>query len=321
MSGHRQQLYTPDIFAASFSQSNNTHSPSSSSRSSPHRPSLLAALSGASSTSSASSAALSTPATSRSLYSFAGSPGVDHSKMSDPLLSPSSPPQSSAAAEPLSPDNMSRPLASAAPIHSFPLFLLSLLTALESAPSSVAHHLSNLAASHAAPATFEASPQGKPSETDAIVASLSRIAERLQDVEGAEEQRSTIPTTANAVAGEEEDATQKHNLVEGLLASGLAAVGLSPKLGAPVVAVEHEEAEQPSSSSAAAADKLRQASPRRPIVVGETVEEVRQNCERQIQALKVLHAEELHRAQLSHDNEVRYVLTFSFPLSLEVSRY
>jgi osomolarity two-component system sensor histidine kinase NIK1 len=202
------------------------------------------------------------------------------------LLSPSTSnavqpqPATGGTAEPLSPDNMTRPLASAAPIHSFPVFLLSLLTALESDPSSVAHHLANLAASHAAPATFEASPQGKPKETDAIVASLSRIADRLQKVEG----EATVSEN-----GEEED---------GKLASGLAAVGLSPDPSEDDVPAP----EQPVSS---AAEKLRRTSPRRPIVAGSNVEEVRQNCENQIQALKVLHAEELHRAQLSHDNEVR----------------
>lgn len=44
-----------------------------------------------------------------------------------------------------------------------------------------------------------------------------------------------------------------------------------------------------------------------PYVGGSTVEEVRKTCQEQIKALKLLHAEELHRSQVSHDEEVRWV--------------
>ncbi|GAA5939996.1 hypothetical protein JCM10213_004903 [Rhodosporidiobolus nylandii] len=255
---------SPDPFAASFS------SP---------RPALEPSLSSDSAASTCSSTDLSTPATSVSACSPLSSPFSPF-----PTFAPMDDPPSSSPAgglvEPLSPSNMMRPLASAAPIHSFPVFLLSLLTALESDPASVQTHLSNLAASHAAPATFSAIPEGKPAETDAIVGCLSRIADRLQARES-----SALETAEDAREEKEE--------------KPLVALAAPPAISAASAPeLELGRAETPES---------RRPSPRRPVVAGESVEEVRRNCEEQIQALKVLHAEELHRAQLSHDNEVRSI--------------
>ncbi|GAA5995743.1 hypothetical protein JCM11641_003826, partial [Rhodosporidiobolus odoratus] len=240
----------PDPFAASFS-----------------RPTLEQSLSSDSTSSYNSS--ISTPATSISPSSLPTSPAL-YSATCPPMdtLAPSPP---SLAAEPLSPANMSRPLASAAPIHSFPVFFLSLLTALEADPASVRNHLGNLQRSYAAPAIFSPIPEGKPAETDAIVASLSRIADRLRSNEG---------TGAIGKEGQREPEKPEEDEEPG---SELEAVKSRPST----------------------APMSRTTSPRRPTVAGETVEEVRKNCEDQILALKVLHAEELHRSQLTHDNEVR----------------
>ncbi|GAA5865813.1 hypothetical protein JCM1840_006258 [Sporobolomyces johnsonii] len=246
------------------------------------RPSLEQTLSDC----SLSSADLSTPAT--SVFSSMPSSPLDPAfaatalprssgLVSTPSTSSttSTPHCPSSLAEPLSPATMSRPLASAAPIHSFPTFLLGLLTALESDPASIAHHLSNLAASHAAPATFMATPEGKPAETDAIVASLSRIADRLQ---------------ANEKPRPLDDSDY------------------APKLKVAQLSANEDRVEEKCGMIALdeAPEPIKWAA-RRPIVVGETVDEVRRNCEDQIRALKVLHAEELHRSQLSHDNEVRSI--------------
>lgn len=141
------------------------------------------------------------------------------------------------------------PLPSSSPIHSFPAFILGLVHSVEADPESIASHLSNLRASHAAPATFSAIPEGKPAETDQIVDALLRIAAKLK-------QRDT-PELIEASA--------------------------TPKL------VEQ-----------------------RALVGGN--DDVRKSCEEQIKALKLLHAEELHRAQVSHDEEVRSVPLLSlFP--------
>lgn len=132
------------------------------------------------------------------------------------------------------------PLPSSTPIHSFPAFILGLVHSVEADPGSIASHLHNLAASHAAPATFSAVPEGKPAETDLIVDALLRIAARLKRKEVANDEAAEV---------EEED------------------VG--------------------------------------PSVEGRTVEEVRKTCDERIKALSLLHAEELHRSQSSHDLEVR----------------
>lgn len=135
------------------------------------------------------------------------------------------------------------PLPSSSPIHSFPAFILSLVHSVEADPESIASHLSNLRASHAAPATFSAAPEGKPAETDHIVDALLRIAAKLKHGD----------RTAHV------------------------APAATPKV----------------------------SSEQGPFVAGATVEEVRKTCEEQVKALKLLHAEELHRAQVSHDEEVR----------------
>jgi hypothetical protein len=121
------------------------------------------------------------------------------------------------------------------------MFLLGLLLAVESSPSTIAHHLSNLEAAHAAPASFTPSAsESKPAETDAIVASLARIADRLKKAESSS---------------------------------------------------RHETSDMGSFAEVT--------------VAGNTVEEVRKMCEEQVKALKLLHAEELRRSQVSHDEEVR----------------
>ena len=74
------------------------------------------------------------------------------------------------------------------PRYTFPAFLLTLLTALESDPSTISSHLTNLVNSHAAPSAF--TPTGansRPAETDAIVAVLTRLGERLCSVENTED--------------------------------------------------------------------------------------------------------------------------------------
>lgn len=220
--------------------------------------------------SSTSSAALSTPATSISTLSWPSPPCEPSLSTPSPFFGglsappPTATTTSSLDASPLAMDTMSEPLASSTPVHTFPTFVLSLLTALESDPASVRHHLDNLAQSHAAPANFLPTPMGKPGETDAIVASLSRIADRLR-------------------AAEEPVSGAKSRSVDGF-----------------------DEADPNGRVEAAAAGCAPpKMSTRRPFVPGDSVEQVRKNCEDQIQALKVLHAEELHRAQLSHDNEVR----------------
>ena len=113
---------------------------------------------------------------------------------------------------------------------------------VEADPESIASHLSNLRASHAAPATFSAIPEGKPAETDQIVDALLRIAAKLK----------------------QQDRTA---LVE--------------------------------------PQSMLRVSEQGSISAVDSVGEVKKTCEEQIKALKLLHAEELHRAQVSHDEEVR----------------
>lgn len=132
------------------------------------------------------------------------------------------------------------------PQYTFPAFLLTLLTALESDPSTIQSHLANLTYTHAAPSAFQPS-ESRPHETDAVVASLSRIAERLQAAEGTLVGHSTLGRAA-VLSGE----TRAHT-------------------------------------------------------PDETIESVKISCEEHLKALKTLHAEELRRSQVSHDEEVRSV--------------
>ncbi|SCV72010.1 BQ2448_4704 [Microbotryum intermedium] len=198
--------------------------------------------------------------------------------------------------------------ATATAIHSFPAFLLSLLTSIEANPTSLAHHLANLRASHAAPATFSALPEGKPQETDDIIDSLSRIAEQLQlqraKTNGAtrksasatrESQSGPKPSSDHNKAGSEHD----H--------------GLDDQLGDNNINDndndnEGEEEEEDDEDDLKLTDVERLAKSRAAVTVaGDSVEEVRKSAEIQIKALKMLHAEELHRAQASHDEEVRSI--------------
>jgi hypothetical protein len=225
------------------------------------RPPLPSSASSASSSSSifstASSVALSSPATSAGLsphppfFSSLASTAEEHdapvSLMASPVLF------APLTGKPLV------PLPSSSPIHSFPAFILGLVHSVEADPATIAHHLSNLAASHAAPATFSAIPEGKPTETDQIVDALVRIAARLKKKERAAAQ---------------EDQEQ--------------------------LAVEQPAQERDDEEIA-------------PYVGGSTVEEVRKTCQEQIKALKLLHAEELHRSQVSHDEEVRWVAARARP--------
>ncbi|GAA5979794.1 hypothetical protein JCM5350_002051 [Sporobolomyces pararoseus] len=268
-----------------------------------HRPSLpLSVSSSSTSTSSSSSDSyILTPAS--SVYSLPSSlmstsPGsVDLSKGNSINSTNSTTPNNCheagvplsatlSGAAPLSPEAMMAPLASSAPIHTFPSFLLALLTALESDPASIAHHLSNLAASHAAPATFMSTPEGKPQETDSIVACLSRIADRLQPQH---DQLSPLLAATNETFKHKRKQTEPVPVVREPRKEQVEV--LSPR-----TQPDGEQLSEPEQWAA-----------RRPTVVGETLEEVRRNYEDQIQALKVLHAEELHRSQLSHDNEVRSI--------------
>lgn len=188
-------------------------------------------------------------------------------------------------ATPLGALGADHPPASAVALHTFPTFLLSLLTALESDPGSVRSHLANLAATHAAPANFFPTAGGKPVETDAIIACASRIADRLQAAEGAPVPSPPSSNGAHASAS------------GGVTASAVPSP--SPGLGA--------SAPPPGTNGDSAPSGQVSPSERRPAVPGETVDDVRRNCEDQIQALKVLHAEELRRAQLAHDSEVRSI--------------
>ncbi|GAA6003765.1 uncharacterized protein JCM10292_003365 [Rhodotorula paludigena] len=239
---------------------------------------------------SSASAAASTPAT--SVFS-----DYDPFSQFSPPVSAMGPP--SAALEGAAPLSLARP------IHSFPTFLLSLLTALESDPATIRAHLTNLAASHAAPATFSAAPEGKPDETDAIIDRLLRIADRLQDAERPAESRdeSSAPSVPSDQNGGSEN-----------VPGGTAAASITSTLVKALPSLSLKD-DKPTSDPASPATPVQleafpaaaQHSPRRPVVPGDTVDEVRRNCEEQIQALKVLHAEELHRAQLSHDKEVRSI--------------
>lgn len=186
------------------------------------------------------------------------------------------------------------PLPSSSPLHSFPAFMLSLCTALESNPLSLQQHLNNLAASHAAPAMFSSVPEGKPEETDQIVASLLRLAGRLKRCGTSTTAAVAGAGTATAVALASVDQPAKSNgLADGLL-SPKHVDGFKDAI-ANSNGNAHEQDDDDIDSS----------------VEGSTVEEVRKTCEEQIRALKLLHAEELHRAQVSHDEQVRCALAAS----------
>ena len=132
------------------------------------------------------------------------------------------------------------------PRYTFPAFLLTLLTALESDPSTISAHLSNLVNSHAAPSAF--TPTGsspRPAETDAIVAVLTRLGERLRTAEKSD----VFPANGTEALPE-------------------------------VISVPGKV---------------------------ETIESVKIACGEHLRALKTLHAEELRRSQVSHDEEVRCV--------------
>ena len=200
--------------------------------------------------------------------------------------------------------------ASSPPLHSFPTFLLSLLTAIESDPASIRAHLDNLAGCRAAPATFAALPEGKPAETEAIVQSLARIADRLSEKEEDEEEEDEGAEPAS------KEPVENHTVHEAQTPSAAFARtnnGIRTPLEQPTPATQ-SPARVRHRSRPTTAD----ASARRPLVPGNTLEEVRRNYEEQIQALKVLHAEELYRSQVSHDNEVRSVWPrFRFPPGFE----
>lgn len=196
---------------------------------------------------------------------------------------------------------------SSPPLHSFPTFLLSLLTAIESDPASIRAHLDNLAGCRAAPATFAALPEGKPLETDAIIQSLTRIADRLKEKEEDEE-------------GESISDVEKDGGVDGGPAASAAVHEVqTPSAAFPVLlnssngtrTPRDQPLPPPSQSPSRPRHRSRpttgDVTARRPLVPGDTLEDVRRNYEDQLQALKVLHAEELYRAQVSHDNEVRSV--------------
>lgn len=93
-------------------------------------------------------------------------------------------PLSSSPSNPLTPtlpEPATPPLISTTPQSSLPTFLLDLLTAVERDPAAAAANLSNLAATHAAtPSFLPSSSPSQPPETGAILASLARIAAKLQ---------------------------------------------------------------------------------------------------------------------------------------------
>ncbi|KAL8281120.1 hypothetical protein RQP46_006478 [Phenoliferia psychrophenolica] len=94
--------------------------------------------------------------------------------------------------------------AGSAPTLSFPSFLLGLVIAIESDPASISQHLGNLAYVHAAPASF--TPQGpetQPAETDAIVAALARIAERLKALDAPVPQAAAVVDKGGVVSMDE----------------------------------------------------------------------------------------------------------------------
>ncbi|KAK4054453.1 histidine kinase osmosensor [Microbotryomycetes sp. JL201] len=239
----------------------------------PHLPQFPSSASTTCSTSSLlSPLALSTPATS------AGLDGVP------PFPSPFVPAVVSGAPMATSPSEPLAPLPSSTPIHAFPAFILGLVTALEADPGSIASHLGNLRASHAAPATFSAIPEGKPHETDLIVESLLRLADRLKRKD---RRGSGTATTNGLTAAVPDDCPQ--TATRATAAAGLAnqhAEGIR----------EDDEVEEEEEGAAPA-----------PFVMGNTVEQVRRSCEDQVKALKLLHAEELHRARVRHDEQVRSI--------------
>lgn len=102
--------------------------------------------------------------------------------------------------------------------------------------------MDNLAYAHAAPSAFTPTADSRPKETDAIVASLLRVADRLRE--------------------------------SGSVGSGVG-------------------------RAAVLSGETRAGTP------DETIESVKIACEEHLKALKTLHAEELRRSQVSHDEEVR----------------
>ncbi|BGP55628.1 hypothetical protein JCM8202_004889 [Rhodotorula sphaerocarpa] len=170
------------------------------------------------------------------------------------------------------------------PLHTFPTFLLSLLTAIESDPATIRSHLDHLAGCRAAPAAFAALPQGKPAETDAIVQSLTRLADRLSDKEDEEEAREELVQQMEQ-AKLDEDTAEKRT---------------------PFPLTVSTTSGPPSAGDPTA---------RRPFVPGDSLEEIRKNYEEQLHALRILHAEELYRAQVSHDNEVRTIANVAAAIS------
>ncbi|KDE04850.1 hypothetical protein, variant [Microbotryum lychnidis-dioicae p1A1 Lamole] len=195
-------------------------------------------------------------------------------------------------------------------IHSFPAFLLSLLTSIEANPTSLAHHLANLRASHAAPATFSALPEGKPQETDDIIDSLSRIAEQLQlqraKVNGAP--RKSVSAARESHSGPKPDSIRNLKAAAELDEQTnnndhTANNGIGDE-----EEDEDDENDEDDEVDLKLTDVERLAKSRAAVtVVGNSVEEVRKSAQIQIKALKMLHAEELHRAQASHDEEVRSI--------------
>lgn len=195
------------------------------------------------------------------------------------------------------------------PLHTFPTFLLSLLTAIESDPASIRAHLDNLAGCRAAPAAFAALPQGKPAETDAIVQSLTRIADRLC----AEEEEDSV----SSEEPEQVPVQEASKKLEALSVADRVPFPLSGKPGpefassngsrTPVQELSSASSHSPARPRHRSRPTTGDPSARRPFVPGDSVEELRRNYEDQLQALKILHAEELYRSQVSHDNEVRCV--------------
>lgn len=192
------------------------------------------------------------------------------------------------------------------PLHTFPTFLLSLLTAIESDPATIRSHLDHLAGCRAAPAAFAALPQGKPAETDAIVQSLTRLADRLSDKEDEEEAREELVQQMEQ-AKLDEDTAEKRTPFPLTVST----TSGPPSAGTRTPSHDYPVPSTPTSSRPRLRSRPTTGDPtaRRPFVPGDSLEEIRKNYEEQLHALRILHAEELYRAQVSHDNEVRYVQT------------
>ncbi|KAM0791386.1 hypothetical protein ACM66B_005851 [Microbotryomycetes sp. NB124-2] len=226
--------------------------------------------------------ALSTPATSAGLE---GGPPFASPFVPVPFVAHQGPSMATIAGTPLV------PLPSSTPIHAFPAFILGLVTALEADPGSIASHLGNLRAAGAGPATFSAIPEGKPVETDLIVESLLRLAERLKrkDRRGS----GTVATNGHPPALAD-DCGANGGTRAVALAAGATVQRRSPSI--------NEDDEDLADEQDAAGGDVQA-----PFVMGNTVEQVRRSCEDQVKALKLLHAEELHRARVRHDEQVRSI--------------